>query len=267
MGYTLLAFLRLSSNIRDHLAWRTLFKIWCDGVGEGGIFSFYEIARNRGWSFADVVLSAIEDPSFISSSYRTRITTGIRLIKDQLAKLFPEGGDLKYGDFNELAEGVGRAAELLISGPDEREKIMSELRRAIEAVNATSIGELLGATEIVTEDIEQEIEIDKVNILTMHKAKGLTAEAVIVMATEDEYIPGRAEGEAIGDERRLLYVSLTRARHYLFITYCDRRTGRQRHTGRTSGNRNRTLTRFLQDAPMRPQPGMEFIAQLLREGT
>jgi len=39
----------------------------------------------------------------------------------------------------------------------------------------------------------------------MHKAKGLTAEAVIIVAAEDEYLPGRARREEdIGDERRLL---------------------------------------------------------------
>jgi superfamily I DNA/RNA helicase len=74
----------------------------------------------------------------------------------------------------------------------------------------------------------------------MHQAKGLSSEAVLVVASEDEYIPGRATGEAVDDERRLLYVSLTRARHYLYITHCERRTGAQTHTGRTPGTPSRT---------------------------
>jgi len=76
------------------------------------------------------------------------------------------------------------------------------------------------------------------------------------------YLPGRAVGNMIGDERRLLYVSLTRAKHYLFITYCNSRTGQQRHTGRTSGNTRRSLTRFLQGAPITSQRGMEYILNL-----
>lgn len=149
----------------------------------------------------------------------------------------------------------------------DRQRILEELIRLIELLEPISVADFVRGIEVSSESIEQEIEINRVNILTMHKAKGLTAEAVIVMATEDQYIPGRAEGEEIGDERRLLYVSLTRARHYLFITYCDRRTGRQRHTGRTFGNRNRTLTRFLQDAPIRIHPGLDYVEQLSREGT
>lgn len=140
-----------------------------------------------------------------------------------------------------------------------------ELERAAEAVEATCIEELVRATEVVSEDIEQELEEGKVNILTMHRAKGLTAEAVIVAAAEDQYIPGRAQGDAIDDERRLLYVSLTRAKHYIFVTYCDRRTGPQRHTGRDSGRVARSLSQFLVDCPHSPEDGRAFINRLAEE--
>jgi DNA helicase-2/ATP-dependent DNA helicase PcrA len=99
----------------------------------------------------------------------------------------------------------------------------------------------------------------------MHKAKGLTAKAVIVAAAEDQNIPGRAQGEEVDDERHLLYVSLTRAKHHLFVTYCDRRTGSQRYTGRDSGKVTRSLSRFLIDSHHRPVYGQAFITSLFEE--
>ena len=101
----------------------------------------------------------------------------------------------------------------------------------------------------------------------MHRAKGLTAKAVIVAAAEDQYIPGRAGTEEIDDERRLLYVSLTRAKHYLFITYCDQRTGQQSHTGRDSGSIYRSLSQFLNDCPYTPKNGREYIDRLAVENS
>jgi DNA helicase-2/ATP-dependent DNA helicase PcrA len=98
----------------------------------------------------------------------------------------------------------------------------------------------------------------------MHQAKGLTADATIVLAAEDEYIPGRAAGGAIDDERRLLYVSLTRARHYLFMTHCRRRTGPQRHSGSTSGKEDRNLTRFLRGGPIESRDGREYVQHLTK---
>ena len=80
------------------------------------------------------------------------------------------------------------------------------------------------------------------------------------MGAEQEYIPGRATGQEVDDERRLLYVSLTRARTQLFITHCSQRTGSQRHTGATSGSIARNLTHFLSGGPLRSQPAVEFLA-------
>ena len=92
--------------------------------------------------------------------------------------------------------------------------------------------------------------------MTMHQAKGLTAKAVIVAAAEEEYIPGRAQGRFTEDERRLLYVSLTRACHYLFVTYTSERTGQQRYTGKFSetGETARHLTTFLSGGPINRSP-------------
>lgn len=87
---------------------------------------------------------------------------------------------------------------------------------------------------------------------------------VPIKFSEDEYIPGRQIGEKEGDERRLLYVSLSRTRHFLAVTYCERRTGQQKHTGRTSGRLRRTLTRFLRDAPVTPINGVSFVEYLER---
>jgi len=105
----------------------------------------------------------------------------------------------------------------------------------------------IGAT---SESIEQETAKDAVSVLTMHQAKGLTFDVCFIVGAEDEFLPGRNDGESIGDERRLLYVSMTRARHKLYISFCNKRTGRQKFFGRvgSGGHENRNLTRFLKDS-------------------
>lgn len=114
---------------------------------------------------------------------------------------------------------------------------------------------------------EQELTEGAINILTMHKAKGLSADVVLIAGAEDEFIPGRNEGPREGDERRLLFVSMTRARHRLFISYCRQRIGHQAHLGRESGRPDRSLTRFLRDAPMRAEDGAAYVGHLVRQGS
>ena len=92
--------------------------------------------------------------------------------------------------------------------------------------------------------------VDAIRIMTMHQAKGLSADAVFAVGVEEEYIPGQGN---VDEERRLLYVSLTRARHYLFITHCINRTGRQSFTGySTQKGSKRHLSRYIASLPNFP---------------
>jgi DNA helicase-2/ATP-dependent DNA helicase PcrA len=74
---------------------------------------------------------------------------------------------------------------------------------------------------------EAESSATGVNLLTFHRAKGLEWDAVVLPALEEGTLPIRqAEtDEELAEERRLLYVGLTRARRHLLLTWAERRAG------------------------------------------
>ena len=261
-GRSFLAFLRLAVRSEDSLAWRTLLQVWCKGIGGGAIGAVYELARSRGENFAQTMIAAHADNDILPTNHRSRLARAISDVLCRQEDMFPEDSRGKYETRDELMDVVRPAAESIVIDEENRDSILLKIERTAEAFELTSIEELVRVIEVESEDIEQELEEGKVNILTMHRAKGLTAEAVIVAAAEDQYIPGRAQGDEIDDERRLLYVSLTRPKHHLFVTYCDKRIGQQSHTGRDSGSVSRSLSRFLVDCPHIPQDGREFIDSL-----
>ena len=80
---------------------------------------------------------------------------------------------------------------------------------------------------------------DGVTLSTIHAAKGLEWDAVLVVGASDGLLPiSLAEGpEEIEEEKRLLYVAVTRAREHLVLSYA-----RARHVG---GRAARKPTRFL----------------------
>ena len=97
----------------------------------------------------------------------------------------------------------------------------------------STLTDYLQSIQLITTG-DEDIGDDAVKLLTMHSAKGLEWPCVNIIGAEHGCIPhARAESErGEAEERRLMYVAITRARNHLGISYCQvrnrRRAGRSR---------------------------------------
>ncbi|MBQ6322685.1 MAG: ATP-dependent helicase, partial [Lachnospiraceae bacterium] len=75
---------------------------------------------------------------------------------------------------------------------------------------------------------------DAVVFSTFHAAKGLEYEAVFIPDLNEDIVPHhKARGETdLEEERRLLYVGMTRAKKYLYLSFLTARYGRSQHPSR-----------------------------------
>lgn len=261
-GRMLLSFLNLLIDPNDNLAIRTLLILRDTKIGSAISSQIYMLARKKNFTFSEAIYKIMDKPSLISR-FGKRISIEMQKIQEILNKHKSEFDSLNDSSTPiDLKKAIRTLSQDVIFDTDKLNEIHSFLDTIIDETLLNSHKDLITTLNSPLEDKEQEICEDKVNIITMHKAKGLTAKGVIIVGAEDEYIPGKSEGELEGDERRLLYVSLSRAKHYLALTYCNRRTGYQRYTGRTSGQLRRNLTRFLVDCSIDPIDGMKYAQQL-----
>ena len=87
---------------------------------------------------------------------------------------------------------------------------------------------------------EREGAADGVNLLTYHRAKGLEWGAVFLPMLEEGSLPIRQafdDEAALDEERRLLYVGITRARVQLALSWAERRDARGGGAGRSGARR------------------------------
>lgn len=253
-GRLLLSHLRLVLDKEDRLAWRTVMQLRDNGIGQVTLSKILKHCEEKNMSFATCLLKIDEEMpgGSLGKSLKAEVDENFKII----SLLETEFKDVK--DSNIL---INKIKEIIKLYPLKIDEVVAYLQIICAETESGTLTDLIRNLSSAEEDIEQEIEKGKINIMTMHKAKGLTAGVVIIVGAEDQIIPGKHDGEGIGDERRLLFVSLSRAREFLFITYCEKRIGAQAFTGRQDTTPHRELTQFLQDAPITPKSGTIYIKE------
>lgn len=121
---------------------------------------------------------------------------------------------------------------------EEWEKWKEDIKRIHDIFRKMHLGEKVGLFLNKMEKQEPQIQKEKraqsgVSVITMHAAKGLEFKNVILPDLNEGVIPDRScrKAEEIEEERRLLYVAITRAKDNLYLLYTK--------------ERNRKPTRFL----------------------
>ena len=233
-----LSIIRLLVDETDCLAWRTLLQIGQNGLGDECIKNLENYAQSKGIRFSEAIQKIAGNPSELQR-FGQKISNFVSETKAIIEELKA---------IENPADVINSLVDKFITASEVKEQVKKYFVGILENQEKTDLENLIKVVSISSDFIEQETKENAVNILTMHQAKGLTFDVCFIVGAEDEFIPGRNTGDKEGDERRLLYVSMTRARHKLFISYCNKRTGQQRHSGSNSGTEKRTLTRFLRDS-------------------
>lgn len=257
-GRIFLCILQLIVNPTDSLAWRVLLqKRTVNGIGDETFKKVYAIAVEQGISFYDSLELVSENPDLVPMNGK-KVKQEINFIKAII-------DENKVDSIDNLSDFIGDLVNKYIENQEIRDDIKSIFLNVIRSsVGKISLEDSLSALNVSLSNKEQDLEEGLVSIMTMHQSKGLTADAVFIVAAEDELIPGRnLSGDRKDDSRRLLYVSLTRARHYLFITHCQRRTGAQLYAGRNTHTPFRRLSRFISRQNVFPSESGEDYLQLL----
>ncbi|GHD40697.1 ATP-dependent DNA helicase Rep [Marinobacter persicus] len=155
--------------------------------------------------------------------------------------------DIEYEEWLHQHSGTPKQAERRM---ENIWYLVEGLQRMLDNDKGTAdeIGIEDAITKMILRDMmeqkEEEDDSDKVQLLTLHASKGLEFPHVFIMGLEEEILPHRSSIEEgnIEEERRLMYVGITRARETLSLTYAASR--------KQYGEKLETIpSRFLDELP------------------
>lgn len=247
----LLELLRLLVNPNDSISWASLLYL-TEHVGPNFFKYIYDRAKKKGATFADELLAAHDEdfpeaPSSAKEAKKAMDAVLAWLKAVQLPEENPEEGWGRWivrvtGEWKGGPAPTGKFQDLLL----EIDKL---------AKKDQSLGSYLGQIEPLGKDLAQ-AKSNGVRIMTMGGSKGLTVRATIIVGVEDGLVP-RPKSD-LSEERRFLYVAMSRAKEYLFCTWAKRRRGPTARAGSFSMNRRRH-SNFLDDGPVKSADGSVFL--------
>ncbi|PCJ30787.1 MAG: hypothetical protein COA99_17745 [Moraxellaceae bacterium] len=106
-------------------------------------------------------------------------------------------------------------------------QLIASIERMLEKSDDGDVGEVISKLVLLDmlEQQEEEDDSDRVQLMTLHASKGLEYPFVFLMGLEEEILPHRSsiEEDNIEEERRLMYVGITRAKQELTFTLSAKR--------------------------------------------
>lgn len=224
-----LAYLHLINNPRSEAAFLRIVNTPPRGIGKSTVSRLQAHAAQRGISLVDAAREAgvvpdINKKSAIAVAKFVAMFDKLCLaatapVEEIVGKVLAESGYREVLENSEDEEDQERLANVEELLTDARE---FDMRHPGDGL----LEQFLEESSLVADTDAWETESDKVSLMTMHAAKGLEFPAVFIVACEQGLLPHERsmhDEEKIEEERRLLFVGITRAQQELQLSYAQYR--------------------------------------------
>ena len=214
------AFLRIVNQKNDDLAFERIINVPKRSVGDSTIKQLYDWARKNKKSLEDSAVELLQ-----LNKIKPKAKLGLVKILNLFNKWRLDLKEKKHYELMEIILDESGYSKMLKDKKDlENEGRLENLKELIRGMH--DFDNLQGFLEHVAlaTSIDQDWDGKKVNLMTMHAAKGLEFDAVFLPGWEEGLFPHQKSLEEKGDlaleeERRLAYVGLTRAKKESFISF------------------------------------------------
>ena len=217
-----IAYLRICANTDDDLALSRIINVPKRGAGDAAISNIYQKSKQENISFFSAIKKSIEENSF-----KGKARDALKLLIDQIEKTNAKIGKENLGDLAKtLLTEVGYISMWKSENTLESQGRLENIEEFISSLaDFSTMVEFLEYVSLIEARDDKNL-TDAVSVMTVHAAKGLEFDLVFVPGLEDGLFPsGKSieERNGVEEERRLMYVAITRAKKELVLTHAKSR--------------------------------------------
>jgi len=230
-----LGYFRLAVNPRDNEALLRIVGFPGRGIGDTTMKKVATHAIEHHRAYLDVMRSPEETNLEVSAATKTKLRTFATLM-DSLRQLSEETDAFTFAEQTLRTAGVmtAMAVDLSPEGIDRAQNVQELLnairefvaQRQEEGIDFTPITDFLSEVSLQTDQDENLTDTtERVTLMTVHSAKGLEFPIVFIAGMEENLFPSQfcIKPNEIEEERRLLYVAITRAMERCYLSYARQR--------------------------------------------
>ncbi|HYE10309.1 MAG TPA: DNA helicase PcrA [Patescibacteria group bacterium] len=225
-----IAYLRLIQNPDEDVSLKRIINIPKRGIGNTTLESIQSYARQNDDSLFGALLS-IDSIGGVSKKALGNINEFVKLISGLMA-----AAEIKKPSevLKELLDKSGYLDSLQKEGDDDSLSRAENIRELLSATlefesknPEANLQQFLEQMALMSDIDNLETEAEAVVLMTLHSAKGLEFPVVFMSGMEEGVFPSQRsyfEEHQMEEERRLMYVGITRARESLYLTAAFERT-------------------------------------------
>ncbi len=219
-----ISYLRIVNQKQDDLALERAIGTPKKGIGESTINQIYSFSKKENLCMEDSIIKIIQQDQF-----KPKQKNSLSILMNMLQKWRQDSKKMKHYDLLKLILDESGYSSTLKNKKDlENENRLENLKELLRAMqDYDNLQSFLEHVALAT-SIDQEWEGEKINLMTMHAAKGLEFDIVFLPGWEEGLFPHQKSLEEKGDfaleeERRLAYVGITRAKKEAYLSFALRR--------------------------------------------
>ena len=232
-----IAYFRLIANPNDEEAFKRIVNYPARGIGDTTVGKIIQTAQTYGVSLWQVIKEPVLFPIDVSKGTMTKIQAFRELIEGWIGRVAKEdaytlGHDIIMNSGISKDIYSGRNPED-ISRQENLEEFLSGMQDFVESRREEDMGDEVYLPDFLQEvalltdlDSDEGDENDKVVLMTIHAAKGLEFPTVFIVGLEENIFPSpmcTSSMRELEEERRLLYVAITRAEKHCIMTCAQNR--------------------------------------------